>query len=261
MADSREDMEFNRRWLVEMRGHLGWSTTEAADHARRAAADRHEELKVSQQAVSAFENGKLKSTPRWLGYVQIAMNQYLAERSLDVGEVGELRLPQNMRAFFEGRSTTGSSLTARTEDKDIEKVAAGLGLVPIREIDLTLGMGATYLDVPVTETVRHFPLDWIRNYTRAAPENLLFAQGVGDSMEPTLRDSDLLLIDCSQDRLNMADKVWAIAYANCGAVKRLRPVPSGGVEILSDNPNVPTAVAHDGEVHIFGRIVATVRKM
>nr|DAI68377.1 MAG TPA: Repressor protein CI [Caudoviricetes sp.] len=165
--------------------------------------------------------------------------------------------------------TTPEYLTGETDDPDegyvalpsTEDVAADLGLVPVREIDLTLGMGATYLEVPVTETIRLFPIDWLRLYTRSDPEHLLFAQGIGDSMEPTLRDSDLLLIDCSQRHLNMSDKVWAIAYADCGAVKRLRPVPGGGVQILSDNASVPDATAYDGELHILGRVVATVRKM
>ena len=133
--------------------------------------------------------------------------------------------------------------------------------VAVREIDLTLGFGSTYLDVPVTETVRHFSRDWIRQYTRASPDQLLFAQGVGDSMFPTLLDSDLLLIDCSQQTLNVADKIWAVAYADCGSVKRLRPVPGGGVEMLADNPAVPNATAYDGELHILGRVVAVVRKM
>lgn len=133
--------------------------------------------------------------------------------------------------------------------------------VAVREIDLTFGFGATYLDVPVTETIRHFSRDFIRHYTKARPEDLVFAQGVGDSMFPTLMDSDLLLIDCSQQVLNVSDKIWAVAYAECGSVKRLRPVPGGGVEMLADNPAVPNATAYDGELHILGRVVAVVRKM
>lgn len=131
----------------------------------------------------------------------------------------------------------------------------------VREIDLSLGMGSTYLDVPVSEKFRHFSRDWLRQYTHADPENLLFAQGMGDSMFPTLLDSDLLFIDCSQQNLNVADRIWALAYAECGSVKRLRPVPGGGVLMLSDNPNVPDATAYDGELHILGRVVAVVRKM
>lgn len=165
--------------------------------------------------------------------------------------------------------TTPAYLSGETDDPSegyvpspsTEVVAAEMGLVPVRELDLTLGMGATFLDVPVKETVRHFPIEFLRAYTRASPDQLFFAQGAGDSMEPTLRDSDLLLIDCSQTTLNIADKIWALSYAGLGAIKRLRSLPSGGVEMLSDNPHVPNATAYDDEMHIIGRVVAVVRKM
>lgn len=212
-------------------------------------AERLELLGITQSALA-----------RMVGVTQPSINHLIKN-----GSQGSKHLHKIAAAL----RTTPEYLTGETDDPDAgyvalpsaEQVAADLGLVPVREIDLTLGMGATYLDVPVTETIRHFPIEWLRLYTRAAPEHLLFAQGVGDSMEPTLRDSDLLLIDCSQRHLNMSDKIWAIAYAECGAVKRLRPVAGGGVEILSDNPAVPTATAFDGELHILGRVVASVRKM
>ena len=176
---------------------------------------------------------------------------------------------KHLHAIARELKTTPAYLTGETDDPDegfvalpsTEAVAADLGLVPVRELDLTFGMGATYMDAPVTEQSRHFSRDWLRQYTRADPENLLFAQGVGDSMMPTLLDSDLMLIDCSQRSLNISDKIWAIAYADCGMVKRLRPVPGGGVAILSDNANVPDATAYDDEMHILGRVVAVIRKM
>lgn len=145
---------------------------------------------------------------------------------------------------------------------DRDKLAADQAdLVPVREIDLTFGMGATYLEVPVTEETHRFPRAWIRRYTRAAPDKLFFAQGLGDSMEPTLYDSDLLLIDSSQRQLNMAEKIWAIAYADCGMIKRLRPVPGGGVEVWSDKKEVSPFTAYDGELEIIGRVVAVQRKL
>lgn len=136
-----------------------------------------------------------------------------------------------------------------------------MGLVKLREIDLNFGMGASYLDVPVTESVEHFSRSWLEQYTKANPDELFFARGIGDSMFPTLQDSDLFLIDCSQRSLNIHDKIWAIAYGGCGAVKRLRPLPDGSVEIISDNPLVPNAIAVDGELHILGRVVAYQRRI
>lgn len=134
-------------------------------------------------------------------------------------------------------------------------------LVPVREIDLSFGMGATYLDVPITEEVHHFPRAWLRRYTRSAPDKLFFAQGIGDSMEPTLHDSDLLLIDTDQRQLVSADRIWVLTYADCGMIKRLRPVPNGGVEVWSDKKEVSPFTAYDGELEIIGRVVAVQRKL
>lgn len=136
-----------------------------------------------------------------------------------------------------------------------------LDLVGLREIDLNMGMGATYLDVPVTEAIRYFSRDWVRQYTRADPDHLFFAQGVGDSQMPTILDSDLLLIDASQKHLTLTDKFWAVAYANMGAIKRLRGKADGSVEMLCDNALVPNDVAYDGELEILGRVVGVVRRM
>lgn len=165
--------------------------------------------------------------------------------------------------------TTPAYLMGETDDLSAgalpvptpENLAEQLNVVQVRELDLALGMGATYLDVPVTETSRMFDRGWLRAYTHSSPENLMFAQGVGDSMEPTIRDSDLLLIDCSQKSVTVASKFWAIAYANCGSIRRLEPLPDGGVEMLADNPLAPNRTAYDGEMHVLGRVVAIVRKM
>jgi phage repressor protein C with HTH and peptisase S24 domain len=139
--------------------------------------------------------------------------------------------------------------------------AAQSDLVPVREIDLSYGMGATYLDVPITEEVHHFPRAWLRRYTRSSPDKLFFAQGIGDSMEPTLHDSDLLLIDTDQRQLTSADRIWVLTYADCGMIKRLRPVPGGGVEVWSDKKEVSPFTAYDGEIEIIGRVVAVQRKL
>lgn len=209
-----------------------------------------------------------------LAALRLSQSELARRVGLSQGTIAQLvsgrnRSSAHLHTIARALETTPAYLAGETDDPSegyvpvpsTEAVAEDLGLVAVRELDLTLGMGSTYLDVPVTETIRHFPREWLRLYTKAAPEHLVFAIGAGDSMEPTLRDSDMLLIDCSQQTLNMSDKIWAVTWADCGAVKRLRPVPGGGVAVLSDNPNVPDAVAHDGELHILGRVVAVIRKM
>lgn len=133
-------------------------------------------------------------------------------------------------------------------------------LVPVQEIDLKFGMGETVLDIPVTTEVRRFDRSWLRQFTTAAPSELFFAQGIGDSMMPTLYNSDILLIDTSQKSLKIADQIWAVAMHGNGMIKRLR-LGKDGVRILSDNPNVPDDTAYDGELFLIGRVVAVVRKI
>lgn len=131
----------------------------------------------------------------------------------------------------------------------------------VRMLDLAYGMGGTYVDDNAVEVrTEQFPRSFVRSYTGAPADALFFAQGIGDSMMPTLLDSDLLLIDTSRDTVNMDDKIWAIAIGEVGSIKRLRQLASGGLEIISDNPNVPNQMAGDEEIHVIGQMVAAVRK-
>lgn len=166
--------------------------------------------------------------------------------------------------------TTPEYLTGETDDPSegalpvptADDVADQVGGVRIKEIDLDYGMGASWIDgVPVTEVERVFPADWLVQFTRAHPQYLFFAHGAGDSMMPTIMDRDIVLIDTTQQTLNMADRIWAVAFGGAGMIKRLRPQPDGGVKLMSDNPSVRDEVAYDGELSIIGRVVGVMRKI
>ena len=133
--------------------------------------------------------------------------------------------------------------------------------IEVPMIDLAYGMGGTYLDDEPEVRTEAFPLAFIRRYTAAKAENLVFAEGVGDSMAPTIHTTDLLLIDQSDQTLRLSDQIWAFSFGGVGMVKRLRPRPDGSVAILSDNPNVPEDRAVDDELHLIGRVVAKVSKL
>ncbi|MDR7101446.1 LexA family transcriptional regulator [Croceicoccus sp. BE223] len=208
---------------------------------------------------------------RAVGVTPQAISKIVRGETTDTAKIYAIaRALRTTPEYLTGESDEPDDLGAAMQDRRLAYVAQASEpvpqemtgeVVPVRELDLTFGMGATYMDVPVTEHSRHFSREWLRQYTRSDPENLLFAQGAGDSMFPTLLDSDLMLIDCSQRTLNMTDKIWAVAWNDCGAIKRLRPTRDGGVSIMSDNPNVSDAIAYDDEMHILGRVVAVVRKV
>lgn len=184
-----------------------------------------------------------------------------AETRLSLSTIEKLRAAYPMFPGWPAPAPKEARLPYRPQEPVPSFGDALPDLVPVREIDLSYGMGATYLDVPVTEEVHHFPRAWLRRYTRSAPDKLFFAQGIGDSMEPTLHDSDLLLIDTDQRQLTSADRIWVLTYADCGMIKRLRPVPNGGVEVWSDKKEVSPFTAYDGEIEIIGRVVAVQRKL
>lgn len=135
-------------------------------------------------------------------------------------------------------------------------------IVEIQELDLAFGMGGgSYLDLPVKAKPRRFTRGWLRLFTQAPPSRIFIAQGIGDSMAPTIQNADICIIDTADTRVKMGDQIWAVAYGETGLIKRLRPMPDGGVKIMSDNPLIEAETAYDGELHVVGKVVAVVRRM
>jgi len=138
------------------------------------------------------------------------------------------------------------------------------GMVEIAEIDLRFGLGGQIMDSEILDgqaATHEFPLSWLRSITKSSPSELVWAKGQGDSMEPRISDGDIILIDRSQQSTHFGDLYWAIAYGQTAMIKRLRPMADGSVKILSDNPSVPDELAWDGELNIFGRVIAVVKNI
>ncbi len=156
------------------------------------------------------------------------------------------------------------------EDADLDKqspdlVAAlakleDLDLVPIAEIDLEYGMGGAFHDDPETARIHQFPRQWLASITSTPSTSLFIARGRGDSMQPTIYNGDMLMIDRSQRSVREQDMVWAFTIGEMSMVKRLR-VRGENVTILSDNATVPDDHAHPDEINVVGRVVFIGRRM
>lgn len=134
--------------------------------------------------------------------------------------------------------------------------------VEIDFIDLSYGMGGTFLDVGDAEVEKvKLPRTLLRRITPMSHESLGAAEGVGDSMEPVIFDRDLVFFDRSA-RLeeHISDKMWVFAYGQIGMIKRLRPLPDGTVKLMSANRTYPDEIATGDELHIIGRVVGTLRR-
>lgn len=146
----------------------------------------------------------------------------------------------------------------------IESLADNYGLALVEEIDLSLGMGATYLDQhvkPERKGLVPFRASWLRDMFKGPLTALKVVRGSGDSMQPTIHDGDFVLIDTSRKAIDEQDVVWAVSYGELGMIRRLRQMPNGGVLLMPDNPVVRPAEAYDGELHVLGRVIWIGRRM
>lgn len=208
-----------------------------------------------------------------IGQSELARQVGIAQPSIFRVLQGDTKQPRFLHGIARALQTSTAYLLGETDDpSSLNSVAdrqlpyrgqeTDTGdLVEIDQIDLRYGMGATYADSHVEVEKRQFSREWLRSFTRASPTHLTWALGDGDSMEPTIRSGEVILIDRSQDTPLMGDGIWACAIGEIGMIKRLRHLPGGTVELHSDNPHVPPQLTADGELHVVGRVIAVVRKL
>lgn len=109
---------------------------------------------------------------------------------------------------------------------------------------------------PTSEYIA-FRHDWVRAAFRIAPDQLAMEVAVGESMHPTIRDGDLLLVDTT-DRAVTGFGVYVVEVAGERLVKRLQRKVDGSVVLISDNPSyqadlVPPELAQG--LNVVGRVV------
>lgn len=200
-----------------------------------------------------------------------------SQASIQRIEAGETRKPRNLLGLARALRTSPEYLVGQTDDPGpdlqylVEQVVPygrppgpAAGMIEIAGIDLNFGLGAAFMDQEIVDTQveqMEFPAAWVRQITTSPADQLCWTRGVGNSMEPTINDGDVILIDRSKVGSTFGDLYWAIAYGQTGMIKRLRPMPDGSVKILSDNPAVPPETAYDGELNVFGRVVAVVKRI
>lgn len=170
-----------------------------------------------------------------------------ARRAAAVGRLfGVSRDEVLFRAGLSSEAPT-QVVSSPDEDDDVE-------MVGIQHIDLEYGLGATFADGHVDVEVLKFPQVWVRTITHSPPELLTWTRGRGDSMQPTIHDGDLVMLDRSQRVIKEADAIWAFTVGEIAAIKRLR-LKGDRVQIFSDNASVPPDEEPLSMVNIVGRVV------
>ena len=151
----------------------------------------------------------------------------------------------------------GSGNRQNPESSLTDSSMEGFVLVPRYNIEASAGGGAIIHSEQIVDHLA-FKADWVHKELGTDPKNLVLVHSMGDSMEPTIRSGDLLLVDRSKSRMK-GDGIYLINLDDGLMVKRVEWLLGGGVVIRGDN----TAVSREQllpstdleKLQLLGRVV------
>lgn len=128
--------------------------------------------------------------------------------------------------------------------------------VEIISLDLSLSMGpGTLIEEFVEEERVRISLPFLQAITRTPSDRLRLVRGIGDSMEPTLRTGDRVMIDINERQLARSHGVYWVDHLGTHGIKRLRPAGRDKILVMSDNPLVPDFDVDAADLLIHGRAI------
>lgn len=212
----------------------------------------------------------------------------LAERLQ--GRIKQLGLNPGRLAELAGvnRSFIYDILRGRSENPTLERLAKIAAVLKVEPSWLTSGLGEiegpppnlddptmTYVPVPFVairasmgggaqieeETLEPgqpftFQQSWIQRDLRASPERLRLLRVEGDSMMPTLMDSDVVLVDTGK-RAPTPPGIFVLHDGFGLVAKRLEHIPMSDpprVRVISDNERYSPYECTAEEINIVGRV-------
>lgn len=163
-------------------------------------------------------------------------------------------------------STKAESARALCEALDLEwpgddTQANRADLVSIYDIEVSAGNGHIVPDFEAQVGQLAFPPGYLRHITSAPTHNLAIVTVKGDSMSPTLREGDVVMIDSTKRNLGY-DGLFVLRMDGALHVKRVnRGSRTGVVRILSDNrDSYPPTERPLAEVEAVGKVLWYGRK-
>ncbi len=123
--------------------------------------------------------------------------------------------------------------------------------IPRLPLGASAGPGTVAHDFAPVDRLR-FSGRWLRQQG-LEPAMLSVIEVEGDSMEPTLRDGDEILVDRTPRPLRAG--LHVIRLDDVLLVKRLEPGPAGLLRVISDNPAYARIERPMGDVAVLGRVV------
>ena len=128
--------------------------------------------------------------------------------------------------------------------------------VPLREATASMGGGSTETGDRAL-TYLSFRTDWIR--AKGNPEYMTVIRAFGDSMEPTIADGSVVLVDEGR-RQFVKNKIYYLRYNGQMYIKRLVEA-DGQLAIVSDGDRNMLLVSDADDFEIIGRCIWAAREL
>ena len=152
-----------------------------------------------------------------------------------------------------GSMHTNDNSLQKTEDKDT---------IEIDKLSLKASAGTGIENFEV-DTVGRIKLSSSVFRTKPNPKNLKVIEVIGDSMEPTLQEGDIVVIDTNATYT--IDGIYAINIQGEVFIKRLQFKLDGTIKIISDNQKYETMIYNPKEsehinFNVIGRKVLLIQR-
>ena len=198
-----------------------------------------EYLGMAQGFLSELERGRYKPRKPLLlaiSYLYKINYEWLITGKGEKEEAEKPLVLHEPEAKYEESSTTYDEFVYVPQMKSL--ISAGGGLIPDTMIEMKIA----------------FKRDWIQR--KGNPENMSLIRATGDSMEPTLKPGDIVLIDHSRNDVDPHGGIYAIAVDGQIMIKRLQILyPSKKIKIISDNGKYESTEVDSDHLNINGKVI------
>jgi len=167
-----------------------------------------------------------------------------------------VEIPKNLFYVFQHLMTIDNFIQPTIEEaiKELSGYIDRFSMIPFYDVEASAGAGSL-VEQELKTSEMAFRKDWLR-FKGLQISKCALIKAKGDSMEPTIHDGDLLLVDTSIDAIK-DDSIYIVQTEHHLIVKRIQQDWDGSLIVISDNPRYEKRIIGSEqvkEVKIAGRV-------
>lgn len=135
----------------------------------------------------------------------------------------------------------------------------GSAMIDLHDVRASAGFGAL-IDAEEVVDRLSFPLGYLGRLTKTHPRHLAIIGVQGESMEPTIRDDDVVMLDTTKTNLDY-DGLFVLRFGDALHVKRVSRASADTVLVISDNAAYPPRELPRSDIHVIGKVIWMGKKM